>query len=104
MGEEVAAVERAIADGHQASDAYVLLGDTLSLKWNRITGGDDVGGLPYKMGRYLALAAENWDHFAPFAVTAYKVGHQIAMEQRPRFAVPGSPRPIVAPASNRPMP
>lgn len=88
MGEEITAVKRAVSEGKEASTAYALLGDSLSLKWNEITGGYNLGGLPVVMGRYLNLAAENWDHFTGYAVAAYRAGHAIAMELA--AAIPGA--------------
>jgi hypothetical protein len=35
----------------------------------------------YPFGRYLKLAAKNWDHFGTHAVTAYKIGHGAAIQQ-----------------------
>ena len=36
---EIDAVNKALNEGKPASAAYKALGDTLSEKWNRITGG-----------------------------------------------------------------
>ena len=79
MAEEIKAVESALADGRAPSSAYGVIGDSLSLRWNVVTGGENAGDLPVVMGRYLELAAENWDHFTQYAVTAYCAGHGVAM-------------------------
>lgn len=76
MGEEIAAVNLALRSGRQPSAAYRALGDSLSKKWNRITGG---GRLWVPPGRYLKLAATNWDHFVQHAILAYQAGHHAAM-------------------------
>lgn len=39
MQEEISAANQAIKDGRQPHEAYDALGDTLSARWNRITGG-----------------------------------------------------------------
>lgn len=80
MAEEIRAIDGALAAGKDPSTAYAVLGDSLSMRWNVVTGGENVGELPVKMGRYLQLASENWDHFTEYAVTAYSVGHELAME------------------------
>ena len=89
MGEEISAVEQALKDKRQPSDAYAMLGDSLSMRWNVITGGANAGALPTTMGRYLLLAAENWDHFAGYAVMAYRAGHAVAMEEAAAIAGSG---------------
>ncbi|MDA8437393.1 MAG: hypothetical protein M0Z51_00865 [Propionibacterium sp.] len=80
MAEEIAAVTGALASGEDPSKVYGVLGDSLSMRWNEITGGENIGPVPVVMGRYLKLAAENWDHFAGYAITAYRAGHAIAMD------------------------
>lgn len=76
MEEEIKAVKAAREAGKPPSSVYDALGDTLSYEWNVATGGH-FGIDP--TGRYLALAAKNWDHFGSGAITSYKAGHQIAM-------------------------
>ncbi len=89
MAEEIAAVDAALAAHQDPSKAYAVLGDSLSMRWNVITGGANVGDLPVALGRYLQLAAENWDHFAGYAVTAYRAGHALAMEHASAIASSG---------------
>jgi hypothetical protein len=67
---EIDAVNAALFDGQPASTAYAKLGDSLSYKWEFIT-----------KGRYLSLAAVNWDHFSQHAVSAYQAGHAAALAQ-----------------------
>lgn len=81
MQTEITAVNQALANGQSASSAYDALGDSLSEQWNRITGGGSVFSPWIPMGRYLQLAAVNWDHFGEHAITAYTYGHTVAMQQ-----------------------
>jgi len=77
---EINAVNAAINKGEPASSAYKKLGDTLSEQWNRITGGGSIVSPWIPMGRYLKLAATNWDHFSQCAVLAYTAGHSLALQ------------------------
>lgn len=77
---EIDAVNKAVDAGLPASTAYKQLGDTLSERWNRITGGGSVISPWIPMGRYLKLAATNWDHFSQCAVLAYTAGHAVALQ------------------------
>jgi hypothetical protein len=76
---EIDAVNKAIDAGLPASSAYKQLGDSLSEQWNRITGGGSIVSPWIPMGRYLKLAATNWDHFSQCAVLAYTAGHAVAL-------------------------
>jgi len=79
MVEEIAALAAAKEAGLEPSSAYQKLGDTLSARWNQITGGGLPGNSWLPFGRYLNLAAENFDHFTHDAVKAYKAGHAVAL-------------------------
>ncbi len=81
MKTEINATHQAIRDGRQPHEAYDELGDTLSGEWNRITGGGSVASPLFPLGRYLKLAASNWDHFGEWALLAYKAGHTVALQQ-----------------------
>ncbi len=81
MDQEIAAVNAALAQGQSASSAYAALGDTLSGEWNVITGGGSAISKMAPPGRYLQLAAVNWDHFGQYAVLAYTAGHTAALAQ-----------------------
>ena len=81
MDKEIAVLAEAKEKNREPSTAYEKLGDTLSGEWNRITGGGTRVYAMYPMGRYLSLAAENWDHFTHFAVAAYQAGHDVAMSK-----------------------
>lgn len=78
MQREIDAITAAIRAGKPPSSAYAALGDELSYAWNQATGGG-YGILP--QGRYLKLAAVNWDHFGFYARKAYATGHTVAMQQ-----------------------
>jgi hypothetical protein len=78
---EINAVNKALNAGQPASAAYKALGDTLSEKWNKITGGGSWISPWIPMGRYLLLSATNWDHFGQHAVLAYQAGHAAALAQ-----------------------
>lgn len=89
LREEANALERGRQQGKPASEVYAELGDSLSAKWNRITGGG-TGPLAWlPLGRYLKLARTNWDHFAP---------------TRQRSTTPGIPRRYARPPRRRRSP
>ncbi|KVE37606.1 hypothetical protein [Burkholderia sp. BDU5] len=92
MQQEIDAANQAILDGVQPHEAYDKLGDKLSEQWNRITGGGSAVSPWIPMGRYLKLAATNWDHFGAWAVLAYKAGHAVALNQAIRAHGSGSRR------------
>lgn len=96
MAEEIRAVDDALAAGKDPSTAYAVLGDSLSMHWNVLTGGDNVGDLPVEMGRYLQLAAENWDHFTHYAVAAYSAGHAVAMDHAASVPADATPDEVAA--------
>ncbi|WP_141841926.1 hypothetical protein [Humibacillus xanthopallidus] len=85
MNEEQAAIDAARKDKVEPSVAYEKLGDSLSYKWNEITGGGPaslgVVSILTMPGRYINLASVNMDHFGKDAVTAYLAGHGLAMTQ-----------------------
>lgn len=92
MQEEIAAANQAIKDGRQPHEAYDALGDSLSARWNRITGGGSFASDLFPLGRYLKLAASNWDHFGPWALTAYQAGHTAALQQAVKAHASGNER------------
>ena len=63
------------------SEVYERLGNSLTKKWDEVTGGTWVFGVPFIFGRILKLAQNNYDHFLPFAKEAYLVGHELALEK-----------------------
>lgn len=54
---------------------------SLVQKWDEITGGWWIKGVPILFGRVMKLAQSNYDHFMPYAKDAYLVGHELAMEK-----------------------
>lgn len=62
-------------------DAYEKLGNSLVKKYDEVTGGKWVLGVPLIFGRMMKLAANNHDHFLPFAEDAYLAGHELALEK-----------------------
>ncbi|WP_194789014.1 phospholipase [Pseudomonas sp. UFMG81] len=92
MQEEIAAANRAIKEGRQPHEAYDALGDSLSARWNRITGGGSFASDLFPLGRYLKLAASNWDHFGPWALLAYQAGHAAALQQALKARASGAER------------
>ena len=67
----LATLEKEIEDG----------GGVTAKKWDEITGGKWIRGLPVKQGRMLQLAENNHDHFIPYAKNAYLTGHQLAIDK-----------------------
>ena len=62
-------------------DVYDKLGNSLVEKWDEVTGGYWMKGLPIIFGRIMKLAENNHDHFLPFAKEAYETGHALALEK-----------------------
>eukprot|EP00112_Aurelia_sp_Birch-Aquarium-sp1_P024246 Seg7577.2 transcript_id=Seg7577.2/GoldUCD/mRNA.D3Y31 product="hypothetical protein" protein_id=Seg7577.2/GoldUCD/D3Y31 len=62
-------------------DVYDMLGNSLVKKWDEVTGGYWIKGIPIIFGRIMKLAENNHDHFLPFAKDAYQAGHALALEQ-----------------------
>jgi hypothetical protein len=69
INDEVVALNNAIRSGGKPSDAYKQFGMDRELKFNTVT-----------KGRYLNLAATNFDHFSEGAIAAYKAGHACALK------------------------
>jgi hypothetical protein len=92
MQQEIDAVNKAMhTPGQQASSAYEQLGDSLSAKWNVITGGGCFATDWFPLGRYLKLAADNWDHFLPWSTVAYNTGHAAAIAQAVKASAISNP-------------
>jgi len=74
-------IDTAISSGTSIDKAYKDLGNTIDIQFNCITGGgcSELTWL-VNFGRYMKLAASNYDHFGEEAILAYQTGHQIAME------------------------
>jgi hypothetical protein len=61
------------------SEVYKKLGNSLVEKWDTITGGKWMIGIPCIFGRIMKLASNNHDHFLPYAKDAYLTGHELAL-------------------------
>ncbi|WP_440107738.1 hypothetical protein [Acidovorax sp. BL-A-41-H1] len=80
MQDEITALVQAIERGE--TDLYkVYQSLDLNGRYNRATGGGSILTDYWPMGRYLALAASNFDHFGEDAVRAYAMGHAQALTQ-----------------------
>lgn len=80
MQDEITALQQAIERGE--TDLYkVYQSLDLDGRYNRATGGGSFFTDYWPMGRYLALAASNFDHFGEDAVSAYAMGHGQALSQ-----------------------
>jgi hypothetical protein len=79
---EIEAVNFGIEHGEKAEAIYERIGNEIGRQINCITGGGctSMGWWLYP-GRYLLLAMENFDHFSPNNIIAYKNGHQAALQQ-----------------------
>ena len=72
---------KAREQGETDWDFYSKVGGDMNKSLNRLTcGGSKVSAfIPF--GSYLSLAQRNFDHFAPDAITAYRVGHSEALQE-----------------------
>lgn len=55
-------------------------GDQYDQRYNLATGASNVSPWWASKGRYLQLAATNWDHFGSHAVATYRAGHACALQ------------------------
>lgn len=62
-------------------DVYDKLGTSLVKQWDKVTGGKWIFRVPSIFGRIMKLAANNHDHFLPYAEHAYLAGHELALEK-----------------------
>jgi hypothetical protein len=91
MQEEIDAVRSAISRGQ--TDLYkVYEGLHLDGRYNRATGGGSMVTDYLPLGRYLALAKSNFDHFGDDAVKAYSIGHGQALQQALRARTLSGPQ------------
>lgn len=79
MQQEITALNQAVAAGNQPSTAYADL--DVDGQYNVATGGGSFASNYVPYGPYIKLAAVNWDHFGPNAITAYNAGHAAAIQQ-----------------------
>jgi hypothetical protein len=66
--------------GRSDPDFYKEYGPTVNKKLNRLTCGGSLITDYIPFGNYLNLSANNFDHFLPDSLVAYKAGHQAALE------------------------
>ncbi len=59
--------------------AYSLISEQIDIKANQITGGGSLTTPYYPLGRYLKIAANNLDHFAPQAISAFRAGWSVGI-------------------------
>lgn len=72
--------KKAEAEGISLAAFHELHASEINQKMNRLScGGSRLSAL-WPFGRYLRLAAKNFDHFSPEAKTAYHTGHNVALE------------------------
>lgn len=80
--DEIKTLDDGMKNGEKPEDIYKKIGLENDRRYNCITGG---GCSPstwwLEPGRYLNLANTDYDHFGDAALTSYKIGHQIALEQ-----------------------
>ncbi|XP_078364412.1 uncharacterized protein LOC144648836 [Oculina patagonica] len=83
MTKEKSQIEAALESQGETvpKDVYDKLGNSLVEKWDEVTGGTWLLGLPVIFGRMMKLAENNHDHFLPFAKEAFLAGHEWALEK-----------------------
>ncbi len=82
MEEEFAAIEAAILAGESPHEAYVRGAEGWDTAYNIATGGGEHYILKIgDWGRYLWIAATNWDHFGEHAHKVYRAGLEVAMQE-----------------------
>jgi hypothetical protein len=75
-------VEDRVKQGEKPQVVYEQISNEMNSKYNCLTGGGcDPSTWFLQPGRYLELANNDYDHFGDHAWTAYKIGHQVAMEE-----------------------
>ncbi|QBR83559.1 phospholipase [Legionella israelensis] len=80
--DELEAIKTGLNQGESAESVYKRIGMEVGRKINCITGGGCQSSTWWLIpGRYLKLAKENFDHFAPHSEIAYLRGHQLALSQ-----------------------
>lgn len=80
--EELREIESGMHNGETAEELYKRIGNEVGRRINCITGGgcSQYGWWLYP-GRYLLLALEDYDHYSPNNLVAYKNGHLVALKQ-----------------------
>ena len=80
MSDEKMVIEEGIRHNESEQFIFEKIGFQFERRYSCITGGScsDKTWLLYP-GRYIKLAGDNFDHFGEQAITAYKTGHQLAI-------------------------
>lgn len=79
--QEKTAVEEGIEKGEKPEDVFKRISNDNNKAWSCITGGDCSDHWWLKPGRYVLLAAQDFDHFGADALISYHQGHELAIEQ-----------------------
>jgi hypothetical protein len=80
MHSELARVRAGIENGEKPEDIYSRIAEEFDIQYNCITGGGcSRETWLVSQGRYLKIAAENFDHFGEQAWLTYSAGHQAAI-------------------------
>lgn len=66
--------------GTSTADYYSQHGKKIAEDMNRLSCGGSFLTAFFPFGDYIKLAENNFDHFIPDAITAYKTGHQTALK------------------------
>lgn len=75
------AIDDGMKKGEKPEDIFARISDDDNRQWNCVTGGGcDAKTWVLNPGRYLNLAKQDFDHFDDNAWSAYKTGHQLAIE------------------------
>lgn len=79
---EALEIDEGMKRGETAEAIFQRIGNEIGRQLNCITGGGcNLSNWWAKPGRYLKLAIENFDHFSPNNLVAYKIGHRAALQQ-----------------------
>ena len=77
---EIDAIKRLLEQERESLQNQCVHSVNFNKKYDEITGGRWVGGIPVVYGRMMKLALTNHDHFQPHAKFAYLAGHELALE------------------------
>lgn len=81
MHSELTTVRTRVANGEKSEDVYANIAKDFDIQYNCVTGGGCTEETWLaSQGRYLKIAAENYDHFGEQAWLSYVAGHQAAIK------------------------
>jgi hypothetical protein len=72
-------LNKARKKGEKDWEFYSKIASEITKSLNRLTCGGSKLSVLFPFGSYISLAEHNFDHFAPDAISAYKVGHNEAL-------------------------